>query len=144
MTPQERAQSVTDLLSQLIDVLEQENKLLMAPRSTELGPLVERKQALLADYEQELKAIGKIDKFSTAIEPEIRDTLKSLSERFQRVSAENERRLKISVRASSMIVERIRDAATRAAGAKVSSYGNTGARHAEARKAAPVAINETL
>lgn len=144
MTPEIRATSLVELLRDLIDVMERENALLERPKSQDLAPVVEEKQQLFHQYEMQVRELTAVPGFSEVLGDDLRSQLKALSEDFERVSKENERRLRLASRTSSLIVERIREAATRASGTNLASYGDSGLRSNDKRQAAPVAVNRTL
>ncbi|WP_259783151.1 hypothetical protein [Aestuariispira ectoiniformans] len=144
MTPEIRATSLLELLRDLIDVMERENTLLERPRSQDLAPIVEEKQKLFQQYETQIRELAATTGFSAVLGDDLRSQLKKLSEDFERVSKENERRLRLAARTSSMIVERIKEAATRASGTNLASYGNSGTQREDTRKAAPIAVDQTL
>lgn len=144
MTPEIRASSLLELLRDLIDVMKRENALLEKPKSTDLAPIVEEKQELFLQYETQIRELASVPGFSAVLGDDLKGQLKALSEEFEQVCKENERRLRIASRTSSLIVERIKEAATRASGTTLASYGNSGMRSEDNRKAAPIAVNRTL
>lgn len=144
MTPETRAEILTELIGNLIDVLERENAILDKPRSVDLGPVVAEKVELLQSYENQLSAIAADPAFAINLDEAVKVNLRDLSKRFEEIRQENERKLRLAVTTSNMIVDRIKEAATKAAGASLNSYGKTGTHNAYRQKAAPVAINETL
>lgn len=144
MTPEIRATSLIELLRDLIGVMERENLLLEQPNSRDLAPIVEEKQKLFFQYETQIRELASTPGFSAVLGDDLRSQLKTLSEDFDRVSQENEKHLRLAARTSSLIVERIKEAATRASGTNLASYGNSGMRSDDARKAAPIAVNRTL
>jgi flagellar biosynthesis/type III secretory pathway chaperone len=142
MTPSLRAHNLIGLMEDLVELLERENALLERPRSRELGPVIEEKQALFKLYEEQIHALANDNEFASALEPELRERLKEVGGRFEDLAKLNERKLKLVSQASERIVERIADAARRASG-HVDSYGQSGASGAAPQRAAPVALNRS-
>ncbi|WP_420549402.1 hypothetical protein [Curvivirga sp.] len=146
MNLNEKANQLFTLLTELTEVLEQENLLLDQPNSKELGPIVTRKQELLADYEHELGQLAVTPHFFQTLNEEMKGKLRALSKRYQDAALTNERKLRLATRSSQMIADRIKDEARKAAGTQVRGYGQTGgyAQNGAAPRAAPIAINQTL
>ncbi|RED52451.1 hypothetical protein [Aestuariispira insulae] len=144
MTPETRADLLIELVGNLIHVMERENEILDHPRSKELGPLVQEKQMLFHSYEGQLQALSRNPAFFMTLDDERREELRALSAKFHEVQTVNERKLRLAVKSSNMIVERIREAATKASGTALNSYGQSGGQQAYQKKAAPIAVNETL
>lgn len=144
MTPETRAELLIDLVSHLIDIMEKENVILDHPKSVDLGPIVAEKQALFQSYEAQLQELAQDPSFTINLDDGHKAALRTLCERFEDVQKVNERKLRVAVTSSNMIVDRIREAATQATGASLNSYGKSGTQQAYEKKAAPVAINETL
>ena len=141
MNPNVRAQNLIGLMEELVDLLERENALLERPRARELGPVVEEKQALFKLYEEQINAIAEEGSaFGAALEPDLRERLRATGERFDDLARINERKLKVMTASSQHIVDRIADAARRAAG-QVQSYGRSGAAGGGTLQPAPVALN---
>lgn len=144
MTPDVRAQNLIGLMEELVDLLERENALLERPRARELGPVVEEKQALFKLYEEQVHAIVEEgDAFAQQLAPELRERLQATGARFEDLARLNERKLQIMAQSSQHIIDRIADAARRAAG-QVESYGRSGAANASGGQPAPVALDRDL
>ena len=144
MTPETRAELLIDLVSHLIDIMEKENVILDHPKSVDLGPIVAEKQVLFQSYETQLQELARDPSFTIHLDDGHKAALRTLCERFEEVQKVNERKLRVAVTSSNMIVDRIREAATQATGTSLNSYGKSGTQQAYEKKAAPVAINETL
>lgn len=140
MNPTVRAHNLIGLMEDLVELLQRENALLERPRSRELGPVIEEKQALFKLYEEQVHAIANDNAFAAELEPELRQRLKDVGERFEDLARINERKLKLVSDASQKIVDVIADAARRAAG-HIDGYGQSGASHARPARSAPVALN---
>ena len=67
-----------ELMEDLVDLLERENALLERPRSRELGPVIEEKQALFKLYEEQVHALANDNDFAAALEPELKERLKDI------------------------------------------------------------------
>ena len=124
--------------------MEKENEVLARPRSAELAPLVQEKQILFHSYESHLEDLARNPGFFINLDEAKREELRHLSKKFHEVQAQNERKLRLAVKSSNMIVDRIREAATKASGGTLNSYGKSGNHQAYQKKAAPIAVNETL
>lgn len=143
MNPNVRAHNMIGLMEDLVDLLERENALLDKPRSRELGPVIEEKQALFKLYEEQINAIANDNGFAAGLEPDLRARLSEIGQRFDDLAKINERKLKLMTESSQQIVDKIADAARQAAG-HVDSYGRTGASAGQASRSAPVALNRNL
>jgi len=141
-----RAKQLFSLLTELTEILEQENTLLLNPDSKELGPIVSRKQELLSAYEQELSQLAVTPHFFQTLNEEMKRNLRNLSTRYQEAALENEKRLRLATQSSQMIADRIKDEARKAAGSPVRGYGQTGGytQNDTAPRTAPIAIDQTL
>lgn len=137
-----RAHNLIDLMQDLVSVLERENALLERPRSYDLTPLVEEKQALFKLYEDQIAAIAQEPNFAASLPDEINDRLKDLAYAFDDAMKVNRRKLEILTKSSQHIVDRIVEAAKSAAG-QVPRYGRQGT-VTEGRAAAPVAMNQEV
>lgn len=137
-----RAHNLIDLMQDLVSVLERENALLERPRSSDLAPLVEEKQALFKLYEDQIAAIAQEPNFAASLPDEINDRLKDLAYAFDDAMKVNRRKLEILTKSSQHIVDRIVEAAKSAAG-QVPRYGRQGT-VTEGRAAAPVAMNQEV
>jgi len=145
MTADMKAKRLLQLLENLVNVLEEETLLLRAPRSVELGPVVRKKQELLAEYELYLQELAQTPHFFQALTDDMRTNLKTLSERFQNAALENEKRLSLATRSSQMIADRIKEEAKKAMGTTVKGYGSTGGySKGTEKRTAPIAVNQTL
>lgn len=142
MNPNVRAHNLIALMEDLVELLQRENTLLERPRSTELGPVIEEKQALFKLYEEQVHAIAQDNAFASGLEPDLRERLKEVGGRFEELARVNERKLKLVSDASQKIVDVIADAARRAAG-HVEGYGKTGGSQARPVRSAPVALNRS-
>ncbi len=145
MTPEIKAKELTQLLEGLINILEQEILILAEPRTITLSPIVQEKQLLLAEYETFMQEISLTPSFFHGLDEEIKTNLKTLNERFQNAALENEKRLSIATRSSQLVADRIKDAAVKASGTKVRSYGQSGGyTNTGTQRTTPIAINQTL
>ena len=137
-----RADTMIDLLEDLIAVLERENVLLDRPRAKELEPVVEEKLALFRLYDEELNALAQDPDFAAALPEDVHARLTKLAETFEETMCKNRRRLELMVRSSRHIVNRIVEAAKEATG-QTPRYGRGGT-VAESRAAAPVVTNQKV
>jgi len=142
MNPAVRAHNLIGLMEDLVDLLERENALLERPRSRELGPVIEEKQALFKLYEEQIHALANDNDFAAALEPELKARLQEVGARFEDLAKINERKLKLAAQASQRIVDHIADAARKAAG-HVEGYGQSGASRETGARSAPVALNRS-
>ncbi|MBP5856974.1 hypothetical protein KAJ83_08135 [Marivibrio halodurans] len=142
MNPNVRAHNLIALMEDLVDLLQRENALLERPRSTELGPVIEEKQALFKLYEEQVHAIAQDATFASDLEPDLRERMKDVGSRFEDLARVNERKLKLVSDASQKIVDVIADAARRASG-HVEGYGKTGDSRGRPVRSAPVALNRS-
>lgn len=139
MNPTVRAHNMIDLMEELITVLKRETELLNHPRAEDLAALVDEKQALFKLYNDQMAALAKDGDFASALPEDLREKLTILALGFEEAVKENRRKLEILSKSSQHIVNRIIDAAKKAAG-NVSHYGASGTVYAR-RKAAPIAMN---
>ena len=142
MNPSVRAYNLIGLMEDLVELLARENALLERPRNRDLAPVVKEKQALFKLYEEQINALAADPEFGTSLEPELRERLREVGERFEDLARINERKLKLLSEASQKIVDVIADAARRASG-HVDAYGDSGASHAQPIRSAPVALNRS-
>ncbi len=139
-----KPQSLISLLSSLIALLERENKLLDAPDIAQITTLVEEKQNLFFEYEKQVAMLGIDNRIVNNLTNEAKTELKKLSEKFDKISDENETKLRIALRASNMVVTHIAKETEKAPGGSyINSYGNDGNSHNK-RKARPITVNHTL
>lgn len=137
-----RAHNLIDLMQDLVAVLQRENEMLERPRSSDLTPVVEEKQALFKLYEDQIAAIAKEPDFAASLPDDLNDRLKELAYAFDDAMKINRRKLEILTKSSQHIVNRIIEAAKSAAG-QVPRYGREGT-VTESRAAAPVAMNQEI
>jgi len=137
-----RAHNLIEVLEDLIEVLERENAMLDHPRAHDLQPVVEEKQALFKLYNDQIAAIAQDRTFLADLPEDLNERLKDLALAFEKTMAKNRRKLDILTRSSQQIVDRIVEAAKKAAG-HVPHYGSAG-RVANANAAAPVAMNQEV
>lgn len=139
MNPIVRAHNMVDLMEDLIAVLKRETEMLDQPRANDLQAVVQEKQALFKLYDDQLEALAKSGGFGEALPEDIKAKLGDLALAFETAVSENRRKLEILTKSSQHIVNRIVDAAKKAAG-NVPHYGASGTVYG-GRKAAPVAMN---
>lgn len=142
MNPTIRAHNMIDLMEDLIAVLKRETEMLERPRAENLAPVVEEKQALFKLYNDQLEALSKEGGFGAALPEDLKATLGDLALSFEAAVVQNRRKLEVLTKSSQHIVNRIVEAAKKAAG-NVPHYGAKGAVY-NGGKAAPVAMNREI
>lgn len=143
MNPTIRAHNLADLMEELIALLERETAMLERPRAHDLEKIVEEKKALFKLYDDHLAAIAEEPGFADALDDALNARLKDLAQRLETAMGDNKRKLEILTRSSQHIVNRIVEAAKKAAG-RVSNYGRQGTVITDGRAAAPVAMNREI
>ena len=144
MSPSPRATSLIGLLTGLIDVLEQENAILNKPNIQQLTDLVEEKQILFFEYDKQVEELAGDVSFANSLSDEAKEEIKQLSLRFEQVSRENEIKLSAALKTSSLVVDHITKAASKATGASIAAYGGDGTSRMTGNRAAPISVNRTL
>ena len=139
MNPTVRAHNMIDLMEDLIGVLKRETEMLDRPRAEDLASVVEEKQALFKLYDDQMAALAADGGFGSALPEDLKATLSDLALAFDAAVKENRRKLEVLTKSSQHIVNRIVEAAKKAAG-NVPHYGARGTVYG-GRKAAPVAMN---
>lgn len=143
MNPTIRAHNLGDLMEELITVLTRETEMLDRPRAHDLQKIVDEKQALFKLYDDHLAAIAQEPAFAEALDDATNARLKDLARQLESAIEANRRKLEILTRSSQHIVNRIVEAAKKAAG-RVSNYGRQGTVVTDGRAAAPVAMNQEI
>ena len=144
MTTTSKAQNLISLMTGLIDVLERENKLLIKPNVQQITELVEEKQHLFFEYDKQVAQLNGDVSFANNLSDEAKAEIKNLSARFEKISHENELKLRSTLKTSNMVVAHIGKEAAKATGASVSAYGGDGTQRNISKRSAPIAINRTL
>lgn len=138
-----KAAALGDIVDRLTSVLALENQLLTQPKSSELGPVVARKQVLFIEYEQYLKENGDLKSLMAELPPSEKEALLARAKLFDQVLRENELKLDAMVKSSEHIMGVISEVARKAA-QPVRGYGAAGTMNRATKTVAPVALNGTF
>ncbi len=147
MDAEKRMTDLINVTSRLIDVLEREQELLKERRHSELSALIDEKETIGRVYQARVMGLQK-DPEQLADAPEdMRDELRELALRVDRLVYENARMIDSAMKASKRIVELVADALKENAN-KAGTYSNKGASHAPraaaGARSSTISLDQTL
>lgn len=145
MNASKRISDLIVISRRLADFLSIENRALMAGRFDETRALVEQKDELSRAYESRIKGLAEHSDAETmgAVEPTLRDELRTLGTRVHDLSRENAKLLQIAMEVNRRVLNEIA-AAVKAGQPGPGTYSRTGGMAAAKLRAAPANIPISL
>lgn len=142
--------AVRDLISictSLIGLLEQETTLLQEMQAGQINSLQDQKTTLALTYQQQIRELAGDPQCFRAVEPVLRDELRSALEAVNTASVDNERAIRAARTANEKVIQAVVDAVA-VNDSESATYGRDGSLNltdgAAGRPPAAVSINQQL
>lgn len=143
MNASARAHELIDLSNSLVQVMASEIEILKEGKVSAIEPLQAQKEALSGAYETHMRDVSTDPGILSAIEPDLREALKTAAIQFEATATENKIAVQAALEMNSRLVQVIADAVMQGAPA-ATGYTQTGAAPNSVPRAAPAARPATL
>lgn len=143
MNASARAHELIDLSNSLVQVMASEIEILKEGKVSAIEPLQAQKIALASAYETHMRDVSADPGIFTAIEPDLRQALKTAATQFETTATENKFAVQAALEMNTRLVQVIADAVIKSA-PSAAGYTQTGAAPGSAPRAKPTARPATL
>jgi len=147
MDPTNRVNDLIVITGRLADLLERENDALRNRRNDELNEILDEKVTLGRVYESRIMGLTEDEDALNAVDPELRERLRSVGEKVNGLIEENAKLLRVAIEANRRVVNMIAEA-VKASVPSAGTYSETGAATPQGHRAAPrnvaISVDRTL